>query len=314
MRKLLFFCLCFALDIVSLAVIFNNVTTYQNRNIANSIPKSAQAQEISLNDYFAKQGTPDVLGVSKFSDVIESSAIPSAVPKNAKTTKIAVTQPVKSVSNQPSQLTIAVLGDSMVDTLGPEVPDLKTALQAKLPNTKLTVINHGVGASNIDYGITRLTNDYTYLSEARSSVLSTKPDILVIESFAYNHWENNQSDINRHWLTMANLVKLVKSGSPKTKIVFASTVAPFCPTYTDGSANLAPDQKYIQCQTVKVYLQNTVNFATSEKYPLADVFHASLSGTDGNPKYINSGDHIHPSDEGKSLFAKIVAETILSVL
>jgi lysophospholipase L1-like esterase len=70
------------------------------------------------------------------------------------------------------------------------------------------------------------------------------------------------------------------------------------------------DRKFTECQTVKVYLQNTINFATSQHFPIADAFHASLKGTDGDPLYINQGDHIHPSDAGKTLFADLVTEAI----
>ena len=62
-----------------------------------------------------------------------------------------------------SSYTIAVLGDSMVDTLGPGVPHLKSALKSVFPRTSFTIYNYGVGGTNIDYGLARLTSDYLYL-------------------------------------------------------------------------------------------------------------------------------------------------------
>ena len=107
---------------------------------------------------------------------------------------------------------------------------------------------------------------------------------------------------------------LVKTRNPDTKIILATAIAPYCPTYTDGSANLPEPRKFIQCETVKAYLQNTVRFAESENYPLANAYAASLQGNEGNPKYVNSGDHIHPSDAGKELFSKLLVEKIEKML
>ena len=202
----------------------------------------------------------------------------------------------------------------MVDTLGPGVPHLASKLKSMYPGVTFSILNYGVGASNIEYGIERLTNDYTYLNEHKSSLLSQNPDVVIVESFAYNHWNNSKSDLDRQWLAINKIIETIKLNNPHTKIVLSATIAPYCPTYTDGSANLPPERKQIECDTVKAYLQNLVNFATSQKYPLADVYHASLNGSDGNPKYINSGDHIHPSEAGKSLFAQLVTSKIAGVL
>ena len=64
---------------------------------------------------------------------------------------------------------------------------------------------------------------------------------------------------------------------------------------------------------IKKYIESTIAFAKSQNIPLADAYHPSLDNT-GNGKltYINGGDHIHYSDAGRSLFSRIIADTILS--
>lgn len=218
------------------------------------------------------------------------------------------------VASLTDAYTIAVIGDSMVDTLGPGLPHLEKALTQDFPEAKFKLLNYGLGASDMAYGISRLTTSYNYLGTVKPALLSQNPDVIVIESFAYNHWENNQSDLDRHWLAIAKMISTVKELSPHTKIILAATVAPYCPTFTDGSANLPVERKYKECDTVKAYLQNIVNFATSEKYVLVDAYHPSLKDGEGNPKYINQGDHIHPSDEGKELFSRLTANAIYLVL
>ena len=110
------------------------------------------------------------------------------------------------------------------------------------------------------------------------------------------------------------MIDSIKAVNPAAKIVLAASIAPYCPTYTDGSANLPQPRKQVECETVKVYLQNLVNFAASQHFLLADAYHASLNGTEGNPKYINQGDHIHASDSGKKLMAEKIALALGSVI
>lgn len=277
--------------------------------------------KMNLANYYTLKGQPDVLGIAAvasatFGDLLAQEAshntvfLPSPSPRSE---SAGIASSPKAVINNRI-LTVAVLGDSMVDTLGPDLPHLKMALKNYLPNVSIHLYNFGVGASDIDAGLTRLTNSYVYLGETKNSVIGVNPDILIVESFAYNHWENTKSDLDRHWLTLAKIVDTVKNDSPDTKIVLAAAIAPYCPTFTDGSANLPEPRKNRECAAVKAYLQNLVNFAKSQKLPLADAYHASLNGTEGNPKYINQGDHIHPSDAGKQLFSQKVAEQINRIL
>lgn len=208
--------------------------------------------------------------------------------------------------------TIAFLGDSMIDVMQPDLPQLASVLKEFYPQAKFKLLNYGVGASNIDYGITRLTTGYTYLDQNFPSLLSQNPDIIVIESFAYNHWENNQSGLNRQWLALGKIVETIKNQS-QAKIILAATVGPDKVTLCDGidGINLSSNQKQEKAQTIRAYLQNIINFAGSQDYPLANAYHASLdSQGNGKSVYVNAGDHLHPSDAGKYLFAQKIAETI----
>ncbi|RJR15315.1 SGNH/GDSL hydrolase family protein [Candidatus Microgenomates bacterium] len=211
--------------------------------------------------------------------------------------------------------TIGFLGDSMIDTLGPDMPEVKTALRRNFPGVTFTLINHGVGGANLEQVAAHLTNNYSYLNESRTAALDQNPDIIVIESAAYNHWDNTKSDLDRQWLTLAKMVDTIKARNPAIKIVIAATISPYCPTYTDGSADLPVERKFVECEAVKAYLQNAIHFANSQNLPLVDAYHASLLGDgqeNGNPKYINEGDHIHPSEAGKRLFGEKLA-AILSL-
>lgn len=247
-----------------------------------------------------------------FSQLALASPTPTPVPK--KTAKAVLGAATDAPPLRKKNLTVAVLGDSMVDTLGPGVPHLKNALNAQYPQASFTVLNYGVGGTNIDYGLERLSNDYTYLGSNIPALVTQNPDIVVVESFAYNPYPNNDpGNLERHWLTLAGIINKLKQHLPGVKIIIAATIAPNSKVFCDGAPGLAfsPEDKQKRTTVIKQYLESTVKFAKGEHIPLADAYHASLNGQgDGKTEYINAGDHIHPSDAGKKLFAQKVAEAL----
>lgn len=207
--------------------------------------------------------------------------------------------------------TIALLGDSMIDTLGKDLPHLGELLNKAYPDYTFALLNYGQGGTDLDSGLFRLTNSTNYLGTDYPSLLSQKVDILVIESFAYNHWSGQFFDLDRQWLTIAKIIDTVKINSPGTKIILAATIAPNTKSFGDGKLNWPKQLKWDSATITKGYLQNIVNFATSEHYPLADAYHPSMDNNgDGLGLYINQSDHIHPSNEGALLFSQKILEVI----
>ncbi len=223
--------------------------------------------------------------------------------------------PSQTRATNKSAITIAVLGDSMVDTLGPGVPHLADRLARLYPATSFRILNYGAGGTNIDYGIERLTNDYSYVGNHVPSLLSQQPDLVVIESFGYNPYPFDEGVMERHWLALATMVDRIRASLPGAKIVIAATIAPNWNVFGDGAPfiSMSPEGKRQKVETIKKYLENAVRFAQSQKLPLADAFHPSLD-SQGNGKlaYINPGDHIHYSDAGRQFFAGVVANAIVS--
>jgi hypothetical protein len=217
---------------------------------------------------------------------------------------------ISDVSEKP--VVIAVLGDSMIDTLGASIPALQKALQNLYPKRKFKIINYGVGASHIEYAYFRLTHDYDYRDQHYPSLLSHKPDLIIIESFAYNNFGNSQTGLDRQWQALSNITSTIKNQLPQTKILLATTIAPNSVSFSNGidGIHLNSFEKIERTSTIKLYLQNLINFANSQKYPLADAYHPSLSGQEGNKNYISSADNLHPSSEGGQFFCRLLAQSI----
>jgi hypothetical protein len=211
------------------------------------------------------------------------------------------------------KLTVAVLGDSMVDVLQPDLPQLQSALENYFPKAEFELFNFGVGASDLEYAVQRLTEDYVYLGTKYPAVLSVKPDILVIESFAYNNFGYGKVGLDKQWLLIGDIITKTKELSPETKIVLAATIAPNSTVHGQGIDGIEWNQaeRIVRADTVKEYLENIINFANSQGFPLADAYHPSMDAYgEGKPVYINAQDHLHPSGPGGELFCQKVAEAI----
>jgi hypothetical protein len=203
------------------------------------------------------------------------------------------------------------LGDSMIDTLSNQI--CQTSLQKYFPTTKFNLLKYGYGSTNIESALKRLTETTTYLGQNNPSILSQNPDIILIESFAYNNFGNSQAGIDRQSQALEKLTNIIKEKSPNTKILLASTIAPNSVVFGNGIKNMhfSALEKVEKTNTIKLYLQNIINFAGKNKFALADAFHPSLFGQNGSEILIDSVDHLHPSSLGSELFCDTAAKSIL---
>jgi lysophospholipase L1-like esterase len=240
---------------------------------------------------------------------------PPAVLGTTTEQEIPRAEPVIEVKKARRNVTIALLGDSMIDTLGPGVPELAQEIASRAAHISPTILNYGVGATNIDYGIQRITNDYEYLGKQIPALASQHPDIVIIESFGYNPYPFDTGALDKHWLALAAAVDSVKKTIPGAQIVIATTVAPDEKRFGDGAAGLAfsAAEKERQARNIRSYLESTIKFAQGQNLPLADAYTDSLDQNgNGREEYINSGDHIHTSEAGRKYFAQKVTEALMA--
>lgn len=224
---------------------------------------------------------------------------------------VPIPSPIPSFIPQKT-LTIAILGDSMIDTLNPGLPQLQTALHQYFPKYSFQILNYGVGGQNIESGLSRLTTAYDYRGQHFDSLVSQKPDLVVVESFAYNNFGNSQSGIDRHWLDLGAITTTLKRQLPQVKIIIATTIAPNSIVFGNGikDVHFSALEKIEKSATIKLYLENAANFANSQGFPLADAYHPSLFNNDGLQEFINADDNLHPSGPGGQFFCDTIADTI----
>ena len=115
---------------------------------------------------------------------------------------------------------------------------------------------------------------------------------------------------------IGDIITRTKLQSPETKIVLAATIGPNSTIYAKGVDGIEWNQaeRLVRTETVRKYLENIINFADSQGYPVADAYHASIdSYGEGKPVYINAQDKLHPSGPGGELFCQKIAEAIASL-
>lgn len=210
---------------------------------------------------------------------------------------------------------IAILGDSMVDTAGEGFFGLEKRLNDYYTQADIKIFNYGAGATDLENGLFRLTNDYQYLGKTVPALLTVEPKIVIIESMAYNHWSDTQEDLDRQWLTMGKIAETIKKHS-QAKAVFLTTIAPNTKVYAKniGGLNLTEEDRLNRVKTVRMYLKNMINFSNSQEVPLINIYQATLGADgEGELKYI-AEDGLHPSGEGHKLTAEMIFSYLKSFM
>lgn len=219
-----------------------------------------------------------------------------------------VQEPEKTIS-----YTIALLGDSMIQTLGEGLPSLKSELNLVYPSVDFTLLNYGLGSTNIDYGLKRLSDDYVYNDQTIIGLIKTHPDLVVVESFAYNNFGNTSKSLKQYALYLEEIANLIHEKLPASKLLFFATIAPNSTIFADGveNLNLTLEEKKEKTATIQMYLQEFIKFARDEQIPLADAYTLSLDENgEGKTMYINPDDHIHYSQKGDVFVSKVIRKAI----
>jgi lysophospholipase L1-like esterase len=235
---------------------------------------------------------------------IHSAPSPSPAPAKA-------AEPVRTV--KPKVYTVALLGDSMIETLGERAPDLASGLKVFFPGTSWNVLNYGIGATQAESAIERILKPFTYGGKKRLALSDAKPDLVIVESFAYNPYARGVQDLPRYETQLTRLFYTLNSTLQNVPIILAVAMAPDGNTFGDGAPGIrfTPQEKTEKVKTITAYQSTAVRFARSNNIPLADAYSPSLlDNGNGNPVFISAKDHIHYSAAGKMLLTQKIIETV----
>lgn len=228
----------------------------------------------------------------------------------APTERIYTPEPSPTIAARKDEYTIAIIGDSMVDTMGEKLEYLEHALAKKYPATKFKLFNYGVGSQNVEQGMERFNKPLAYKNRNYPSLPELKPDILIVASFGYNPL--SPFDRDAHWLKLAEMIQAGRRISKQVYVL--AEIAPLSHDFGKGPHGVNWDQKSREEQAEKIneQLQNAIGLARSLNAPFIDTYHPSIidGRQEGDKKYVNPDDGIHPSVEGHEFMADKIAETI----
>ncbi|KKQ48606.1 MAG: hypothetical protein US95_C0020G0008 [Candidatus Woesebacteria bacterium GW2011_GWB1_38_5] len=213
-----------------------------------------------------------------------------------------------------SYLTLLV-GDSIVGSLGPNADTLRQNLIDLYPDHEFVNYNYGFGSTNITSLPERLTGNTSYRGQEFPAILSQAVDLIIIESFAYNPLSEKpeNENVSKHIQILDESVKKIIQTRPKTAVALMTPIAPNTIFFAKGVYDLSGEERALWAKERIMYIEAVVEYANKNNIPLINVYEKSLTPTgDGDLKYINPDDYIHPSHNGVILMSKTIADFIFT--
>ena len=208
-----------------------------------------------------------------------------------------------------------LVGDSMVAALGLNAQALRLRLKELYPDHEFVNYNYGFSATSIETLQERLTKNVSYNGQDFPAILSQGFDLIIIESFAYNPLSQlaEGEGITRHIQVLDESIRQIIKARPEAVIAIMVTIAPSKTLFAKGVYQLLPEERAQWAEERTAYIRAVIAYAREKGIPLINVYEKSLTSVgDGNLKYINSDDYIHPSNEGVDLISKTIAEFIFA--
>lgn len=216
------------------------------------------------------------------------------------------------IQTKRSYLTYLV-GDSMTEALGTNADGLRLKQISNYPNSEFVNYNYGFGSTNILSLNERLLYETTYLGTKFPPILEQGFDLIIIESFAYNPLSefSIEDGLKNYEAALDGAVKQIIRAKPNSVLALMTPVAPNKENFAKYSRDLTQEVRLKWVEERESYIKKLIEYANKNHIPLIDVYAASQDENgNGNLKYIDSSDFIHPSKEGVGLIEQSIADFI----
>ncbi len=184
----------------------------------------------------------------------------------------------------------------------------------KQVNIGILVDNYARGSTNILSYNKELTEVTTYWDSTFQPLLSRPFDLILVESFGYNPLSSLgvENGLKKQTETLDVLMQVLITTHPNSAIVFVATIAPNKENYAKKVlVNATTEERIQQAQERMSYIENHIAYAKTHNIPVVDVYGKTLDANhDGQLKYINPDDYIHPSFEGVDFIGHEIANFI----
>lgn len=211
---------------------------------------------------------------------------------------------------------VFMVGDSMTHALGPRGGTMSQFINElyKKSNSFVSIDNYAQGSANILDIDDQLNKQTTYWDSTFEPLLSRDFDLILVESFGYNPLSKFglEEGIKRQNEALGELMTTLISTHPKSAVVFVATIAPNREKYAlNILKEISDEDRRRQAEERMTYIKNHIDYAKSHNIPVINIYEKSLSEQgDGDLKYINPDDYIHPSHEGVDFIGHEIANFI----
>lgn len=219
---------------------------------------------------------------------------------------------IPQVPNKKSYLTYLV-GDSIIAALGANDEGLRQDLIKYYPGHEFVNYNYGFPSTNIESMPARVESQTTSQGTGYPPILTQGFDLIIIESFAYNPLSQYPVNVGLQKQTeiLDKVFKEIVYTHPNAVIAVMTPIAPNKEFFAKGVVDLSPAQRISWVNERLAYINNVIEYAKSRNIPLINVYAKSVtSNGDGDLKYINPSDYIHPSAAGIILINQTIADFI----
>ena len=221
-----------------------------------------------------------------------------------------VSEASSSIRLSKSAYSIAIFGDSMVDTMGENLEYLQKSLKSKYPLTRFNLYNYGKGGQNVSQGLERFGSAFSYQSRNYLPITQISADVIILGSFAYNPFAEHS--VLRHQETLSKLVGEAKATG--AQVYLLAEIAPLKTGFGEGPSGISwpKDLADTQARHIVEQIENVFFLSKSLNVALIDAYDLSKD-TDskfGMKVYVNGSDGIHPSVQGHVLMANLIAASL----
>ncbi len=245
---------------------------------------------------------------------VHTSITPTITPLPIDTSYSSYNKPILAKSDKYN---IFLIGDSMTHAFGPRGGIFTELLRKDYPDTNFEVYNYGQAGFNLLQLPKMLDEEEIQTDDGHRlrPVLSGEPtpDLIIIESFGYNPLSDlgEEEGLKKQDEVLLYVMKKITDRYPDTVIMFSATIAPDKKTYSMSATGADEEGRRAQAEERIMYIKNHMDFAREYNIPVIDTYTPSLdSEGDGDTKYINPDDDIHPSEEGLAHMARIMVRRI----
>lgn len=155
----------------------------------------------------------------------------------------------------------------------------------------------------------------TYNGQEFLPILEQDFNLIIIESFAYNPLSQSTpgEGLAKHIQILDESIRKIIRERPNSVVAIMTPIAPNKSLFAKGVYDLSTTERARWAEKRISYVEGVIKYAQEREIPLINVYEKSLTAEgDGNLRYINPDDYIHPSAEGVDLMSRTIADFIFS--